>query len=88
MHPTTLCSFWVNCSGHFARLTCNHSYGYAHCLIFMGPIEQIDSLTDFIKYTPLSTFSCNMRASRSRSSPVDNFGDKFPQPELVPAQGA
>jgi hypothetical protein len=32
--------FMGNYSGHFARLTCNHSYGYAHCLIFMGPIEQ------------------------------------------------
>ena len=31
-------------------------------LIFMGPIEQTDSLTDFIKYTPLSAFSCNIRA--------------------------
>ena len=58
MYPITLCSFWRNFSGHFARLACNHSYGYA-----FRPIEQIDSLTDFIKYTPLSAFSCNMRAS-------------------------
>ena len=50
--------FLGNYSGHFARLTCNHSYGYA-----FRPIEQIYSLTDFIKYTPLSTFSCNMRVS-------------------------
>ena len=43
MYPTTLCSFWRNFSGHFARLACNHSYGYAFRLI-----EQIDSL----KYPP------------------------------------
>ena len=64
MYPTTLCSFWKNFSGHFARLTCNHSYGYAHCLIFHGANRTSDSLTDFIKYTPLSAFSCNMRVSR------------------------
>jgi hypothetical protein len=58
MYPTTLCSFWGNFSRHFARLTCNHSYGYA-----FRSIEQIDSLTDFIKNTPLSAFSCNMRAN-------------------------
>ena len=44
MYRATLCSFWENFSGHFARLTCNHSYGYALGLIFMGPTEQIDSL--------------------------------------------
>jgi len=54
MYSTTLCSFWKNFSGHFARLTCNHSYGYA-----FRPIEQIDSL----KSPQNSTFSCNMRAS-------------------------
>ena len=53
MHPTTLCSFWKNFSGHFARLTCNHSYGYA-----FRPIEQIDSL----KFPQNSAFSYNMRA--------------------------
>jgi hypothetical protein len=53
MYPTTLCSFWGNFSGHFARLTCNHSYGYA-----FRPIEQIDSL----KSPQNSAFSCNMRA--------------------------
>ena len=69
LYPTTLCSFWRNFSGHFARLTCNHSYGYAHCLILMGPIEQTDSLTGFIKYTPLSAFSCNMRARAYTAQP-------------------
>jgi len=59
MYPATLCSFWkTTAATHFARLTCNHSYGYA-----FRSIEQIDSLTDFIKYTPLSAFLCNMRAS-------------------------
>ncbi len=63
MYPTTLCSFWKNSSGHFARLTCNHSYGYAHCLILHGANRTCDSLTDFMKYTPLSVFSYNMRAN-------------------------
>ena len=52
MYPTTLYSFWKNLSGHFARLTCKHSYGYA-----FRPIEQIDSL----KFTQNPVFSCNMR---------------------------
>jgi len=55
MFPARLCSFWINLSGHFARLACNHSYGYA-----FRPIEQIDSL----KFPQNSAFSCNMRASR------------------------
>ena len=57
MYPTTLCSFWNNFSGHFARLTFKHSYDYA-----FRSIEQTDSLTDFIKYAPLSAFSRNIRA--------------------------
>ena len=66
MYPTTLCSFWkTTAATHFARLTCNHSYGYAHCLIFHGANQTCDSLTDFIKDTPLSAFSCNMRVSLS-----------------------
>ena len=40
--------FLENYSGHFARLTCNHSYGYA-----FRPIEQIDSLTDIYKICPI-----------------------------------
>jgi len=49
MYPTTLCSFWeTTAATHFARLTCNHSYGYAHCLILMGPNRTCDSL----KYPP------------------------------------
>ena len=64
MYPTTLCSFWkTTAATHFARLTCNHSYGYAHYLIFHGPNRTCDSLTDFIKDTPLSAFSCNMRVN-------------------------
>ena len=39
--PNNAMQFLRNYSGHFARLTCNHSYGYAHCLIFMGPIELV-----------------------------------------------
>ena len=73
MHPTTLCSFWRNFSGHFARLACNHSYGYA-----FRPIEQIDSLTDFIKYTPLSAFSCNIRAS------LDKYGSELNRADFKP----
>ena len=53
MLPDTLYSFWKNFSGHFARLTCNHSYGYA-----FRPIEQIDSL----QFPQNPAFSCNMRA--------------------------
>ena len=53
MHPTTLCSFWKNFSGHFARLTCNLSYDYA-----FRPIELIDSL----KSLHIAAFSFNMRA--------------------------
>jgi len=53
MYPATLCSFWVNFSGYFARLTCKHSYGYA-----FRSIEQTDSL----KSPQNSAFSCNMRA--------------------------
>ncbi len=48
MYPTTLCSFWKNISGHFARFTCNHSYGYA-----FRRIVQTDSLNDFIKHAPI-----------------------------------
>ena len=55
MYSTTLCSFWKNISGHFVRFPCNHSYGYAHKDI-LGRIVQTDSLTDFIKNTPLSAF--------------------------------
>jgi hypothetical protein len=54
MYPTTLCSFWeTTAATHFARLTCNHSYGYA-----FRPIEQTDSL----KFPQNSAFPCNMRA--------------------------
>jgi len=35
----TLCSFWKNFSGHFARFVCNHSYCYA-----FRRIVQTDSL--------------------------------------------
>jgi len=62
MYLTTLCGFWGDFSGHFARLACNHSYGYAHGLIIHGANRECDSLTYFIKYTPLSACSCNMRA--------------------------
>ena len=58
MHPTTLCSFWKNFSGHFARLTCNHSYDYA-----FRSIEQTDSL----KSPQNPAFSCNMRAKHMRA---------------------
>jgi hypothetical protein len=64
MYPTARCSFWGNFSGHFARLACDHRYGYAHCLILMGLNRICDSLPDFIKYTPSSACSCNMRISR------------------------
>jgi hypothetical protein len=57
MYQTALCSFWKNFSGHFARLACNHSYGYA-----FRPIGQIDPL----KFTQNSAFSCNMRAGPAK----------------------
>ena len=44
MLSTTLCSFWENLSGHFARFICNHSYCYAFRLI-----GQTDSLSDVEK---------------------------------------
>jgi len=61
MYPTRLCSFWENFSGHFARLTCDHNYGFVHCLIFMGPNQTCVSL----KFPQDSAFACNMRASIS-----------------------
>jgi len=59
VYPTTLCNFWENFSGHFARLTCNHSYGYAHGLIFHGANRTCDSL----KSPQNSAFSGNMQVS-------------------------
>ena len=56
--PNNAMQFLGNYSGHFARLT----YGYVHCLIFHGASRNCDSQTELIKYTPLSAFSCNMRA--------------------------
>jgi hypothetical protein len=47
LFPITLCGFWKNLSGHFARFACNHSYGYA-----FRQFAQTDSLS----FSQKSTF--------------------------------
>jgi len=101
MYPITLYSFWkTTAATYFARLTCNHSYGYAHCLIFHGANRTCDSL----KSPQNSAFSYNTRvkclcllvllpgflASCSvRDSAPDNYSKNWDEiPDAVPRDEA